>query len=37
MRIFVGIDLDSDIRSRISRFVEGVEGFALNAGWMRAE
>ncbi len=37
MRIFVGIDLDSDIRSRISRFVEGVEGFAPNARWMRPE
>jgi RNA 2',3'-cyclic 3'-phosphodiesterase len=37
MRIFVGIDLDSDIRSRISRFVEGVEGFAPDARWMRPE
>ena len=37
MRIFVGIDLDSDIRSRISRFIEGVEGFAPNARWMRPE
>ncbi len=37
MRIFVGIDLDSDIRSRISRFLEGVEGFAPDARWMRPE
>jgi 2'-5' RNA ligase len=37
MRIFVGIDLDSDIRSRISRFIEGVEGFAPNARWMHPE
>ena len=28
MRIFVGVDLDSEIRSRIERFVEGVQGFA---------
>lgn len=37
MRIFVGIDLDSQIRARISRFIEGVEGFAPEAHWMRPE
>jgi len=34
MRIFVGIDLDTAVRSRISRFVEGLEGFAPDARWM---
>jgi len=37
MRIFVGIDLDPEVRSRISRFVEGVEGFAPDARWMNPE
>lgn len=37
MRIFVGIDLDSEIRARISRFIEGVEGFAPEARWVRPE
>ena len=37
MRIFIGIDLDTEIRSRIERFLEGVEGFAPDARWMRPE
>jgi 2'-5' RNA ligase len=37
MRIFVGIDLDSDTRSRISRLVEAVEGFAPDARWTPPE
>jgi 2'-5' RNA ligase len=37
MRIFVGIDLDSNIRARIERFVEGVQGFAPEARWARPE
>lgn len=37
MRIFVGIDLDPQIRSRIARFLEGVEGFAAEARWVRPE
>src|SRR5450755_3675085 len=37
MRIFVGIDLDPAVRSRISRFVEGVEDFAPDARWMHPE
>jgi RNA 2',3'-cyclic 3'-phosphodiesterase len=37
MRIFVGIDLDPEVRSRIERFVEGVEGFAPDARWVRPE
>ncbi|MGA7635069.1 MAG: 2'-5' RNA ligase family protein, partial [Terriglobales bacterium] len=37
MRIFIGIDLDSEVRTRISRFLEGVESFAPEARWMRPE
>lgn len=37
MRIFVGTDLDSDVRARISRFLEGVQGFAPDARWVHPE
>ncbi len=37
MRIFVGIDLDSEVRGRISRFLEGVASFAPEARWVRPE
>jgi 2'-5' RNA ligase len=37
MRIFIGIDLDPEVRARISRFLEGVEGFAPGAHWARPE
>jgi len=37
MRIFIGIDLDAEIRERIARFLEGVEGFAPEARWVRPE
>jgi len=37
MRIFIGIDLDSEVRSRISRFLEGVASFAPDARWVRPE
>lgn len=37
MRIFIGIDLDPEVRARISRFLEGVEGFAPEARWVRPE
>jgi 2'-5' RNA ligase len=37
MRIFVGIDLDPEVRARISRFLEGVQGFAPEARWVRPE
>ncbi len=33
MRIFIGIDLDPEVRARIARFLEGVEGFAPDARW----
>jgi 2'-5' RNA ligase len=37
MRIFVGIDLDEEIRARIARFLDGVRGFAPDVRWVRAE
>ena len=37
MRIFIGIDLDPEVRARIERFLEGVEGFAPEARWVRPE
>ncbi len=37
MRIFIGIDLDPEVRARIARFLEGVDGFAPEARWMRPE
>lgn len=37
MRIFVGIDLDEEIRARIARFLDGVRGFAPDVRWARAE
>jgi RNA 2',3'-cyclic 3'-phosphodiesterase len=37
MRIFIGIDLDPEVRSRIERFLEGVQGFASDARWVRPE
>jgi RNA 2',3'-cyclic 3'-phosphodiesterase len=37
MRLFVALDLDDEIRERIARFVEGVQGFASDARWVKAE
>ena len=37
MRVFIGIDLDPEVRDRISRFLEGVQGFAPDARWVRPE
>ena len=37
MRIFIGIDLDSEVRARIARFLEGVQSFAPDARWVRPE
>ncbi|MGA9471862.1 MAG: RNA 2',3'-cyclic phosphodiesterase [Terriglobales bacterium] len=37
MRIFIGIDLDDEIRAKIARFLEGVSGFAPDARWVRPE
>jgi len=37
MRIFIGIDLDPEVRARIERFIEGVQGFAPDARWVGGE
>src|SRR5208283_1655056 len=37
MRIFIGIDLDPEVRARIARFLDGVQGFAPDARWARPE
>jgi 2'-5' RNA ligase len=37
MRIFVALDIDDAIRERISRFMEGLHGFAPDARWVRPE
>ena len=37
MRIFVALDMDDAIRSRIQRFMEGVQEFAPDVRWVRPE
>jgi 2'-5' RNA ligase len=37
MRVFVALDIDDAIRSRIGRFLDGVREFAPDARWMRPE
>ena len=37
MRVFVALDIDDAIRERISRFMEGLHGFAPDARWVRPE
>jgi 2'-5' RNA ligase len=37
MRIFIGIDLDPEVRARISRFLDGVSAFAPAARWVHPE
>ena len=37
MRLFVSLDIDDSIRGRISRFLDGVRGFAPDARWVRPE
>jgi RNA 2',3'-cyclic 3'-phosphodiesterase len=37
MRLFVALDIDDEIRERIARFVEGVQGFAPDARWVKPE
>jgi RNA 2',3'-cyclic 3'-phosphodiesterase len=37
MRIFVALDIDDAIRSRIQRFMEGVQEFAPDVRWVRPE
>ncbi len=37
MRLFIAVDIDDAIRERIARFVEGVQGFAPDARWVKPE
>ena len=37
MRIFIALDIDDAIRERITRFLEGVSGFAPDARWVQPE
>jgi RNA 2',3'-cyclic 3'-phosphodiesterase len=37
MRLFIALDIEDAIRDRIARFVEGVQGFAPDARWVKAE
>lgn len=37
MRVFIGIDLGPEVRAKISRFLEGVRGFAPDVRWVRPE
>ena len=37
MRLFIALDIDDAIRERISRFIEGVQGFAPEARWAKPE
>ncbi len=37
MRIFIALDIDDGIRQRIRTFMDGVRGFAPDAGWVRTE
>lgn len=35
MRLFIALDIDDEIRKRITRFIEGVLPFAPDARWMK--
>jgi 2'-5' RNA ligase len=37
MRVFVGLDIDPEIRERMTRYQEGVRGFAPEARWVKPE
>jgi RNA 2',3'-cyclic 3'-phosphodiesterase len=37
MRIFIGIDLDDEVRAKIARFLDGVRGFAPDVRFVRPE
>jgi RNA 2',3'-cyclic 3'-phosphodiesterase len=37
MRLFVALDIDDAVRSRIARFLDGVREFAPDARWARSE
>jgi len=37
MRVFVALDIDDSIRTRLEKFLDGVRGFAPEARWVRPE
>lgn len=37
MRLFIALDIDDQIRERMTRFVDGVRNFAPDARWLRPE
>jgi len=37
MRLFVALDIDEEIRTRIAQFTDGIRGFAPDARWVSAE
>jgi RNA 2',3'-cyclic 3'-phosphodiesterase len=37
MRLFIALEIDEAIRTRIARFLDGVRGFAPDARWVRPE
>src|SRR5438105_11976619 len=37
MRVFVALDIEPEVRSRISDFIEQVRGFAPDARWVNPE
>jgi len=37
MRLFVALDIDDNIREKITRFLDGVRGFAPEGRWVRPE
>jgi 2'-5' RNA ligase len=37
MRIFIALDIDEAIRARLQQFLNGVQGFAPEARWVRLE
>jgi len=37
MRLFIALDIDDAIRTRIARFMEGVSAFAPDARWVKPE
>ncbi|MBZ5628489.1 MAG: RNA 2',3'-cyclic phosphodiesterase [Acidobacteriia bacterium] len=37
MRVFIGLDIPEEIRARMTRYLEGVRGFAPDARWVKPE
>jgi RNA 2',3'-cyclic 3'-phosphodiesterase len=37
MRLFIALDIDDAVRDRIARFIDGVNSFAPDARWAKAE